>query len=393
MQSMDEKEKMKFLSQALYSEDIYNYMNNFYNNSAKFKTKPYIDFFWSLRSLYFSFINVLLGEVPKAKVYHAVSTGYAGLFASVCKIRYPLSRLMLTEHGIYTRERRMDITIADWADRDYDAYDPKQEISLYKNMWEESFKMVSKITYSYCNEIISLNLKNNLIQISEGAKEEKVYFVRNGINLNRFEFTERKRINPEKIRIGFLGRVVKIKDVKTFIKAADFVLKKYPNAEFIIAGPTDEDEAYYTTCTNLVFVLQREKSIKFVGSVNPAEWLQEIDVMVLTSLSEGQPLVIGEANASGVPCVATDVGGCKEMLYGGGDDKLPKSGIVTKSVNPQETAKAIITLIEDETFYNECSVAGRKRAVQFYNEETFLSQYKEIYVKNIEASGITAWQN
>lgn len=293
--------------------------------------------------------------MPKAKVYHTISTGYAGLCASICKIKYPQSRLLITEHGIYTRERKMDITIADWSDRDYEAYNPKNNISLYKNMWEDSFEIISKITYKYCDEILSLNLKNNLIQLKEGADEEKVYFVRNGINLNRFNFKERIKIDKENIKVGFLGRVVNIKDVKTFIKAADVVKSKYPTVQFLIAGPTDEDIEYFKSCQDLVNALQLNENVKFIGTVKAEEFLQDIDIMVLTSLSEGQPLVIGEANACGVPCVVTDVGGSAEMVLGGADDKIGPSGIVTKSVNSLQTANGIKKLIEDDSFYNECS--------------------------------------
>jgi len=385
---LSKKEKTTLLQEALYSEEIFDYINNFYESSKEFRTKAYIDFFWSLRSIYFSFLNVLLYDIPKAKVYHTISTGYAGLFASLCKIKYPQSRLLITEHGIYTRERKMDITIADWADRDYDAYDPRNNISLYKNMWEDSFELVSKITYQYSNEIISLNYKNNQIQINEGADEEKVYFVRNGINLNRFTFKERKAVDKNNIKIGFLGRVVKIKDVKTFIKAADILSNTYENIEFLIAGPTDEDEEYFENCKSLVSVLSLENKLKFIGTVKSEEFLQEIDILVLTSLSEGQPLVIGEANACGVPCVVTDVGGSAEMILGGAEDTIGPSGVLTRSVNPSETAEGIEELIENPTFYNECSINGQKRVLSFYDEKIFLQRYKEIYENNIAKSEI-----
>jgi len=385
IQDLSQSKRDKLLQQALYSQEVFDYINNFYENS-EFKSKSYLDFFWSLRSIYYSFLNVMVHKIPKAKVYHTISTGYAGLFATMCKIQYPESRLMLTEHGIYTRERKMDITIADWADRNYEAYNPKKSISLYKDIWAQSFKLISKITYRYCDEIISLNHKNNMIQIKEGAKKRKVYFVRNGINIQKFKFRLREKIDPTNIKIGFLGRVVKIKDVKTFIKAAKIVVEQFPSAQFLIAGPTDEDKKYFESCKNLISIFELQNNIKFIGLVKPNEFLEDIDLMILTSLSEGQPLVLSEANASGVPCIATDVGGCKEMLEGGAEDVVGHSGIITKSVNPKQTAQAIIRYIEDEEFYKQCSQNGKQRVDLFYNEEDFLRNYKEIYEKNINLS-------
>lgn len=385
--SLSKSKKQKLLKEALYSKEVYEYINELYEQSD-FKEKSYLDFFWSIKSVYHSFLSTLISDIPKAKVYHTISTGYAGLYASICKIKYPQSKLLLTEHGIYTRERKMDITISDWADRDYQAYNPKESISLYKNIWAEAFKRISLITYKYSDEIISLNQKNNLIQISEGAPEEKVYFVRNGVNVNKFTFKERKKIDISSPKIGFLGRVVKIKDVKTFIKSANYVIQKYPHAQFLIAGPTQEDVEYFEVCLKLVSSLNLEKNVKFLGLVQADDFLNEIDMMVLTSLSEGQPLVLAEANAMGVPCIATDVGGCKEMIEGAQDDKEGDSGIITRSVNPKETAEAIMKFIEDKEFYNQCSKNGRSRALKYYNEADFLEKYRTIYENNINLSGV-----
>lgn len=387
IQTLSSNKKTRLLQEVLYSKDAYDYLNNIYDNSS-FNTKSYLDYYWSLKSIYFSFFNVLLSNIPKAKVYHTISTGYAGLFSSMCKIKNPKARVIITEHGIYTRERKMDITIADWADRNHEAYNPKNSISLYKEIWEKSFNLVSKITYKYCDEIISLNEKNNKIQINEGAKKRKVFFVRNGINLNKFKFKLREKINPNNPKIGFLGRIVKIKDVKTYIKSAKIVCEKYPNSEFLIAGPTSEDEKYYESCKNLIDALELNNQIKFIGLVQSNEFLEEIDLMVLTSLSEGQPLVLSEANACGVPCIATDVGGCKEMLEGSTEDTCGISGIITKSLNPKETADAIIKFIEDENFYKNASKNGRLRAETFYNETNFLNSYREIYTRNISKSKV-----
>lgn len=198
----------------------------------------------------------------------------------------------------------------------------------------------------------------------------------------------RKNINAKNPKIGFLGRVVKIKDVKTFIKSAKIVCDKYPGSEFFIAGPTTEDKNYFSSCQTLIDALELNAHIKFLGLVKSNEFLKKIDLMVLTSLSEGQPLVISEANACGVPCIATDVGGCKEMIEGAAEDKCGYSGIITKSVNPKQTAAGIIKFIENKEFYKNASLNGRLRAETFYNEEIFLDSYKKIYTKNIKKSKV-----
>ena len=76
------------------------------------------------------------------------------------------------------------------------------------------------------------------------------------------------------------------------------------------------------------------------------------------------------------------------MLEGAAEDQCGISGIITKSVNPKQTADAIIKFIEDKEFYKEASLNGRLRAETFYNEKNFLSSYKEIYSRNIELSKV-----
>ena len=79
-----------------------------------------------------------------------------------------------------------------------------------------------------------------------------------------------------------------------------------------------------------------EKIVLFLGSQNILKVLDQLDVMILTSLSEGLPLVILEAFSAGIPVVATDVGACRELIHGRTpeDQALGPAGIITKASSP-----------------------------------------------------------
>ena len=370
--------KNSLKKEIIYAEDVYNMCEESYKKFGLLG-KSFLDFFWNIRSLYLGVSNVLLSEIPKADIYHTVSTGYAGVYAAFCKINRQNSKMIVTEHGIYTRERNMEVCISAWPDIDKDAYLPEDGIGIYKNLWQSSFRAMSNICYRYADKIVSLHNKNNKIQIKEGAHPDKVLTVRNGADLSLYNFRHRIRVSNPPV-IGFLGRVVKIKDVKTFIRAADITLKKYPESIFLVAGPYDEDEEYYAECVKVAKLLGIEENLKFLGKVNSKDFCEQIDIMVLTSLSEGQPLVITEAAGCGVPSIATDVGGCKEMIEGGEDDEIGRAGIVTKSSNPVETAQAIMYMIENEDFYSDCSRNGRQRAERYYDEKILFESYKKLYM-------------
>ena len=78
-------------------------------------------------------------------------------------------------------------------------------------------------------------------------------------------------------------------------------------------GNCRENPEYYQECLDLLAELKTE-DVEFVGQVNIKEHLSDIDLLLLSSISEGQPLAILEGLAAGIPFVATNVGNCKALL-------------------------------------------------------------------------------
>ena len=74
---------------------------------------PLLDFFWSWRFLVRSLLAVISTPLPQARVFHAVATGFSGLMGSYAKLATKMP-LLVTEHGIYTNERRIELAVADW---------------------------------------------------------------------------------------------------------------------------------------------------------------------------------------------------------------------------------------------------------------------------------------
>ena len=91
------------INRLLMGEDFYHAVLDCYN--LQYPDIVFSDFLWTMRSMYLPLFLTLAMEVPQADVYHAVSTGYAGILGSMGKHFYP-SQLIISEHGIYTRERR-----------------------------------------------------------------------------------------------------------------------------------------------------------------------------------------------------------------------------------------------------------------------------------------------
>ena len=181
--------------------------------------------------------------------------------------------------------------------------------------------------------------------------------------------------------VGFVGRVVPIKDVKTLLRAARLLIERRDDVEFLIAGPYSEDPDYFEECQKIVRLLHLENKVTFLGKQKLTDVIPRIDVMVLTSISEGLPLVVLEAMAAGIPTVATDVGACRELIFGRTpeDKALGRAGRLTKILSPQETALALATTLENPDQWRSMGTSGRLRVEQCYTMTLMLDSYRELY--------------
>ncbi len=287
----------------------------------------------------------------------------------------------LTEHGIYTHERDIEIMNADWIYSEESGYIAKEETTFFKKWWSTLFKVISSLAYEYADVISTLYRGNQLKQIEYGANPTKLSIIPNGIRLDQFDY-DFEKAEPG-TTIGLVGRVVPIKDIKGFIKAVKIVSDAIPNLKALIMGPTDEDEDYFKECESLVQFMGLQHVIEFTGRINVKEYYPKLDLNILSSISEGQPMVIQEAYAYGVPTVSTDVGGCREMIYGLSEEdrSLGQSGEVVPLGKPKLLAKAIIHILSNKDVWKAMSIASKERVSQFYREEDIIQRYHDFYQK------------
>jgi glycosyltransferase involved in cell wall biosynthesis len=155
-------------------------------------------------------------------------------------------------------------------------------------------------------------------------------------------------------------------------------------------GPTDEDINYYQECRQMVEYMGLQDTVVFTGQVSIDKYLPQIDLSVLSSISEAMPLSVLEAGACGIPSVTTNVGACKEILLGrtGELSTVGEGGIIVPLSNPTAMAQAIIKLLKDEKYYRECSAVLRKRVELLYNKTDQMAAYKGLYGLYLQNSNI-----
>ena len=350
----------------------------------EFSSDPsFVDYFWTVRTMHapvWILADVAKNLIP-CKAYHTISTGYAGLLGALLKYRTG-KELILSEHGIYTKERRIDLFNAHWIPDNRVVFqrDPT-EIAYFRQMWMRFFEGIGKICYDASDSIIALFEGNRLRQIEDGADPGKTTNIPNGIDIARYAPLRAKRSSETPPVMALIGRVVPIKDIMTFIRAMRTVVNRMPQAEAWIIGPEDEDADYAQECKNLAVGLGIDDKVKFLGFQNLVDVLPQVGCVTLSSISEALPLVLLEGFAAGVPAVATDVGACRQLVYGldAEDQAIGAAGRIVKIADPQALALAAVELLTDRAKWEEASAAAIRRVETYYNQEQMFARYRTIY--------------
>lgn len=171
--------------------------------------------------------------------------------------------------------------------------------------------------------------------------------------------------------VGIAGRWTPEKDYPNFFKAALQLQENLPDAHFILCGSgltraNDQAMRYIerSPYPNRFHLLGVRKDMPAVYSA--------CTIVTLSSVSEAFPLTLGEAMACGVPCVATNVGDCREIV---GD-----TGRVVAPGNPARLARAWEEiLILDEAEYERRSAQARERVEQVFSMSRCVRRYEELY--------------
>lgn len=174
------------------------------------------------------------------------------------------------------------------------------KVRLFKKIYDPIF---GKICIRYSDHIISVS-KPDIPLIAEkfGISTDKISYIPNGVDVNRVH-----RKNHEKLRIIFIGRLVKWKGITFF---EDIIMSLPQSAEFLIVGNGP--------MRNIVESLSlKYKNVRWVGNVSHdkvLELLAESDIFVLPSFTEASPFSCLEASATGIPSVVFCVGDIPNIL-------------------------------------------------------------------------------
>lgn len=230
---------------------------------------------------------------------------------------------------------------------------------------------------------ISEEQKKELSEIHKICKPEKIKVVKLGFDLNRFtedqfqkrnDFRTKYQVNKSEIAISIIGRLAPIKDHELFIKGVEKLHEKHnvKNIRIFIIGDGDERESIEKITRQLPSELK--KKITFTSWIkNIDEAISGVDLVVLTSLNEGTPVSLIEAQAGERAVISTNVGGVKDVVINN------KTGLICEGRSSEELAEKMALLCKDSELRKKMGQKGRKWALENFSYQRLCREMEEVY--------------
>lgn len=213
-----------------------------------------------------------------------------------------------------------------------------------------------------------------------GIDKNKICVVYNGLDIAKFEYASpknfRQRFNwsSKTVLVGYIGQFNLNKGVWDFIRAAELTLRKNKNCRFLMIGNIDPQNLFHQKMMQYINTTGLGKFIVFTGQIDEIEQAYAaLDTVVVPSCyDDPAPNVNIEAMASGVPIVATRVGGSPELVVNG------EAGFLVNKEDPKHLAECILKLASNKKLRKKIGRAGIKRAQKMFDVRKNASRIEEL---------------
>ena len=226
----------------------------------------------------------------------------------------------------------------------------------------------------FVNKIIAISsaVKNDII--SKKIQDSKIEIVYNAIDLEKFRSKSNKLINKDSIVIGNVARLIpKKKGQDVLIKAISILKNNYPNIKCLLAGnPPKGQEKNIYYLNKMSEELGVKENVYILGNINDIpNFLNEIDIFVMPSRYDGFGISLIEAMSMGIPCIASNIDGPKEIL------KDNKFGLLFTSEDYNDLAEKIESIINKSY---ECNQEEIKKYIhENYEIKSMVKHLIEVY--------------
>jgi len=209
-----------------------------------------------------------------------------------------------------------------------------------------------------------------------GVPHERIRLIPRGVDLDRFKFNMPSVSAKPEYRIGVIGRITPIKGHAFFLQAIARVVRLFPKARVVIVGDAPgEKPEYLEKLKALTRQLDIDRFVEFLGArYDIPKIMADLDLLVLPSIGqEAFGRVIIEAGASGVPVIATAVGGAAEIIEDG------RTGILVRPGDMLEMVNSIIKVLKDRELSKNFAIEARRKVEREYSLSMMAEDTIKVY--------------
>jgi glycosyltransferase involved in cell wall biosynthesis len=263
--------------------------------------------------------------------------------------------VIVVEHGIYVDEAVMRTS--------GDDVDP-----VVRSLVRRAASNLAAMAYFTAVTVVDVSRANRSRSITHGADARRTLVVPNGVGI-----PSEVPALPRTSVVGMVGRVDPFKGVDIFVEMAAEVLRRVPGAQFVHIGPVEAGmERYARDCVDRAAALGLGQRLEFRGAhPAPEHVLNEFDVFVMPSRTEGLPFALLEAMAAARPVVATQVGGMPEVLDG--------CGVLVPDGSVELLAAAVVDLLQHPDQAAQMGRQARARVAERYPLDVMLQGFVEAF--------------
>jgi glycosyltransferase involved in cell wall biosynthesis len=232
--------------------------------------------------------------------------------------------------------------------------------------------LIYRATLPFVDSVVLISEATRRFYVDHrGVPASKTRVILNGAHLEKFLASPANPGGaPPRVRYGTAARLVPVKDHYTLLRAFAIVSREIPHAELAIAGdgPLREELEAFTKKLNLT------GRVTFTGALpDTPKFLSDLDIFVLSSLSEGMPISLLEAMAAGLPIVSTRAGGIDEVAIEG------QNAFFAEPADVEGLAHAMIEMGRRSDLA-QMGALGREKVKNGFRSEQSWAEYYKLFV-------------
>jgi glycosyltransferase involved in cell wall biosynthesis len=216
--------------------------------------------------------------------------------------------------------------------------------------------------------------------------DKKVALIYNGVDFEEFEKVYPRRtlkdelsLPPDSLLVGMVGNIRPAKGHEFFVRAARLIVDRIPNCRFLIVG--QGEGKLLDDLKQQIDQLKLRESVHLVGFREDIPFvLSQLDVFVLSSITEGLSIATIEAMALARPVVVTDSGGPAEIVEDG------RTGFLTPPADPRAMAEKVVQLLNDHEMARRVGEEGRTSVRRRFGIKQNIQAYEALYRRCLNRS-------